>query len=211
MFGLLLEYLGCHVNLPLGVLFGSHKACKPGSAMPPVAETAQTRACPASPTELDKGGSNWSRQSTTEVVDEDGRRFSRQTTEDPSYSVSRQTTAFSRQTTEEPSYTQQGNFSRQTTEEPRRQLPLSQLLSLPEPGETETSSPHQSRAVSRAGSSEPEARERSEELKVRLKNTFLHFEPAQTSADSSTKVNKRPSSLPPSFNRSDKTEEASEN
>mmetsp|Transcript_35550 Transcript_35550/g.83034 ORF Transcript_35550/g.83034 Transcript_35550/m.83034 type:complete len:369 (-) Transcript_35550:244-1350(-) len=152
------------------------------------------RVCPASPCEIDKGGSNWSRQST-EVVDEDGRRFSRQTTEDPNY-YSRQTTAFSRQTTEEPSYT--FNSSRQA-EEPRRPLPLSELLSLPEPepGEPTESSQQPSRAVSR-GSSEYEARERSEELNVRLKNTFLHFETAQTS-DASAKVKARPSSLPPNF------------
>ncbi|OLP85720.1 Enoyl-CoA delta isomerase 2, mitochondrial [Symbiodinium microadriaticum] len=130
---------------------------------------------------------------STEVVDEDGRRFSRQTTEDPGYS--RQTTAFSRQTTEEPSYTV---GSRQAPEEPRRPLPLSELLSLPEPGPGETESSQQpSRAVSR-GSSEYEARERSEELNVRLKNTFLHFETAQTS-DASAKVKARPSSLPPNF------------
>mmetsp|Transcript_41433 Transcript_41433/g.92676 ORF Transcript_41433/g.92676 Transcript_41433/m.92676 type:complete len:352 (-) Transcript_41433:280-1335(-) len=166
-------------------------------------QQAACSAYPGSPTELDKGGSSWSRQSTSEV--DDGRRLSRQTTDDPSGGVSRQTT-FSRQTTEDPSYTH--SFSRQTTEEPRRQLPLSQLLSLPEPGEhTEPSSPQASRGVSaevsavvsevmsRAASSESESQE-PEELRVRLKNTFLHFEP-----DTGRKGNSRPSSLPPRFPR----------
>ena len=164
------------------------------SARPAAPDTSQ-RACP-SPTAIDKGGANWSRQSTAEVPD-DHNRFSRQTTEDPNYS--RQTTTFSRQTTEDPSYT--SNLSRQTTEEPRRQLPLSQLLSLPEPSErTEPSSRQHSSRASRAGSSEmeaPERTEQSDELNVRLKNTFLHFETAPTGTDGSTKA--RPSSLPPSL------------
>ncbi|CAE7548332.1 Eci2 [Symbiodinium sp. CCMP2456] len=183
---------------PTGQGVGSGQARCESLRLPMQCTTGQPcqpeRVCPASPCEIDKGGSNWSRQST-EVVDEDGRRFSRQTTEDPSYS--RQTTAFSRQTTEEPSYIV--GSSRQAPEEPRRPLPLSELLSLPEPepGEPTESSQQPSRAVSR-GSSEYEARERSEELNVRLKNTFLHFETAQTS-DASTKVKARPSSLPPNF------------
>lgn len=181
---------------PTGQGAGSGQARCESLRLPMQSTTGQPcqpeRVCPASPCEIDKGGSNWSRQST-EVVDEDGRRFSRQTTEDPGYS--RQTTAFSRQTTEEPSYTV---GSRQAPEEPRRPLPLSELLSLPEPGPGETESSQQpSRAVSR-GSSEYEARERSEELNVRLKNTFLHFETAQTS-DASAKVKARPFSLPPNF------------
>ncbi|CAJ1460744.1 unnamed protein product [Effrenium voratum] len=106
----------------------------------------------------------WSRQTTADVTESVRSRtpddFFRQTTDE-------RRSCFSRQTTEE----RRSCFSRQTTEERRPCLPLSQLLSLPEPGEHTDASTH-----SRAGS---RSEDEKEELQVRLKNTFLHFEPAE--------------------------------
>ncbi|CAK9034670.1 unnamed protein product [Durusdinium trenchii] len=102
--------------------------------------------------------------------------FSRQTTQTPA-DASDELRTFSRQTTEE-------RPSRQTTEETRRPLPLSQLLSLPEPEESEDSG------------RPPSQGSEGEELQVRLKNTFLHWEPISTETVLMRRSRSLPGALP---------------
>lgn len=77
---------------------------------------------------------------------------------------------------------------RQVTDEARRPLPLSQLLSLPEPDEPSDSQdatidasdvvdPVESHTVSHHSDGSDGG---SEELQVKLKNTFLHWEPVRS-------------------------------
>eukprot|EP00438_Fugacium_kawagutii_P020248 Skav232485 [mRNA] locus=scaffold2877:302702:308606:+ [translate_table: standard] len=109
----------------------------------------------------------WSRQTTADVGDDAVRAFSRQTTEEPQSSSA---------------------LFRQVTDEARRPLPLSQLLSLPEPDErsesqdaTDPDHPDRSSAnaalESREEVSPTSPGSGREELQVSLKNTFLHWEP----------------------------------
>jgi len=107
----------------------------------------------------------WSRQTTADVGDDRVAPFSRQTTEEP-----------------------QSTLFRQVTDEARRPLPLSQLLSLPEPDEPSDSQdatidasdvvdPVESHPVSHHSDGSDGG---SEELQVKLKNTFLHWEPVRS-------------------------------
>lgn len=105
-------------------------------------------------------GSSWSRQTTADAADESVRTFSRQTTEEWHAHHG-------------------GHLSRQVTEESRR-LPLSQLLSLPEPEVL----------------SETEAKSDDEELQVRLKNTFLHWEAVPSPTSSMRRSRSLPTALP---------------
>lgn len=128
------------------------------------------RVLSASP-KAEKSAANWSRQTTADVGDDAVRAFSRQTTEEPQSSNS---------------------LFRQVTDEARRPLPLSQLLSLPEPDERSDSQDATMDADADRGSSANAALESREEVKsptnsssdggredlqVSLKNTFLHWEP----------------------------------
>ena len=108
-------------------------------------------------------GSSWSRQTTADAADESIRNFSRQTTEEW--------------------HSHHGHLSRQVTEESRR-LPLSQLLSLPEPEVL----------------SETEAKSDAEELQVRLKNTFLHWEAVPSPTSSMRRSRSLPTALPEEAN-----------
>ena len=127
------------------------------------------RVLSASPRAEKYSAASWSRQTTADVGDD-------------------RVTPFSRQTTEEP----QSTLFRQITDEARRPLPLSQLLSLPEPDEPSDSQEAtvdpmeptdameatvdlmESQAV---GPNSEGSDGGNEELQVRLKNTFLHWEP----------------------------------
>ena len=106
---------------------------------------------------------SWSRQTTADAVDDSVRNFSRQTTEEP-----------------------HNAWFRQITDESRRPLPLSQLLSLPEPEEPSDSQetagmdPQEATQISHGDSAMGYASEGDsdgQELQVRFKNTFLHWEP----------------------------------
>ena len=110
---------------------------------------------------------SWSRQTTADAVDDSVRNFSRQTTEEP-----------------------QNALFRQITDESRRPLPLSQLLSLPEPGEPSDSQEtagvdcQEATQISHDGdgamgdeSEDGDSNSDGQELQVRFKNTFLHWEP----------------------------------
>lgn len=106
----------------------------------------------------------WSRQTTADAVDDSVRNFSRQTTEEP-----------------------QNAWFRQITDESRRPLPLSQLLSLPEPEEPSDSQetagmdPQEATQISHGdgamGYASEDGDSDGQELQVRFKNTFLHWEP----------------------------------
>ena len=148
----------------------------PRGQAPPGPQGSQAARCqPDSPVQAGRvvsasprekySGACWSRQTTADVGDDRVAPFSRQTTEEP-----------------------QSSLFRQVTDAARRPLPLSQLLSLPEPDEPSDSQdasvdasnvvgPEESHPVSQHSDGSDGG---SEELQVKLKNTFLHWEPVQS-------------------------------